>query len=212
MLCLRPAHHLGLHHRLRDLRLCRDGRLRPRHRHPVPTLIRDGDDRDTAMNTDRAGLGRQRDLAGAGRRRAAGAPSRSPTRIILPALYAPIVAMLLGADLPRRRLRVPLARSRAIAAGGTSAFCVGSLVATFAQGVTLGALAAGHRGREPRLCRRLVRLADAVQPADRRLPGHRLRACSAPTWLIMKSEGTLQVRCYRLASVSASAPSGDRRA
>ena len=35
--------------------------------------------------------------------------------IILPALYAPLIAMLLGADLPRRRLRVPLARSRATA-------------------------------------------------------------------------------------------------
>ena len=29
--------------------------------------------------------------------------------VVMPALYAPIIAMLLGADLPRRRLRVPLA-------------------------------------------------------------------------------------------------------
>ena len=37
---LRSAHHLGLHHRLRGLRLCRDGRLRSRHRHPVPVRSR----------------------------------------------------------------------------------------------------------------------------------------------------------------------------
>ena len=76
--------------------------------------------------------------------------------------------------LPRRRLRVPLARSRATAAFWDAGFCLGSLVATFAQGITLGALLQGIDGRGPRLWRRLVGLADAVQPAHRRQPGHRL--------------------------------------
>ena len=33
--------------------------------------------------------------------------------IIIPAVYFPILVMLLGADLPRRRVRVPLPRRRA---------------------------------------------------------------------------------------------------
>ena len=40
--------------------------------------------------------------------------------------------------------------------------------------------AAGHRRRRPRLWRRLVGLADAVQPADRRRPGRAAMRCSAP--------------------------------
>ena len=48
-----------------------------------------------------------------------------------------------GPDLPRRRLRVPLARSPPSSATGTSPSAVGSIVAAFAQGVTLGALLQG---------------------------------------------------------------------
>ena len=39
--------------------------------------------------------------------------------IIMPALYPPVIAMLLGADLPRRRLRVPLARRAAAHQAGS---------------------------------------------------------------------------------------------
>ena len=67
--CARSHRHLGGDHRLRRLRLCRDGRLRPRHRHPVP-VPQAGRERDQAMNSIAPGLGRQRDLAGARRRRA----------------------------------------------------------------------------------------------------------------------------------------------
>ena len=93
--------------------------------------------------------------------------------IILPALYAPLIAMLLGAGLPRRRLRVPLARSRPSALLGLR---LHDRLARRDPGAGHHARrpAPGHRGRGPRLCRRLVGLADAVQPAGRGQPGRRL--------------------------------------
>ena len=33
-----PHHRLGVHHRLRGVHVCGDGRVRPRHRHPVPVV------------------------------------------------------------------------------------------------------------------------------------------------------------------------------
>ena len=155
---LRPAHHLGLHHRLRDLRLCRDGRLRSRHRHPV--LLDPG--RPRARHRDqhhRPGMGRQRDLAGAGRRRPSGGLSAGLRHDPVGALRADR-GHAAGADLPRRRLRVPLARppppsllgcrlQRRLDHGGLRA------------GRHPGRPAAGHRRQGSRLCRRLVRLADS---------------------------------------------------
>jgi cytochrome bd ubiquinol oxidase subunit II len=62
--------------------------------------------------------------------------------IILPALYAPIIAMLLGLVFRgvafEFRWRDPDHRAR-----WDALFCLGSIVATFAQGVTLGALLQG---------------------------------------------------------------------
>ncbi len=62
--------------------------------------------------------------------------------IVLPALYAPLIAMLLGLVFRgvafEFRWRDP--RHRRL---WDSAFCFGSIVATFAQGVTLGALLQG---------------------------------------------------------------------
>jgi cytochrome d ubiquinol oxidase subunit II len=62
--------------------------------------------------------------------------------IILPALYAPIIAMLLGLVFRgvafEFRWRDPHHR-----AAWDAAFCLGSIIATFAQGVTLGALLQG---------------------------------------------------------------------
>jgi len=64
--------------------------------------------------------------------------------IILPALYAPIIAMLLGLVFRgvafEFRWRDPNHRAR-----WDAGFCLGSIVATFAQGVTLGALLQGIR-------------------------------------------------------------------
>ncbi|MBA3896170.1 MAG: cytochrome d ubiquinol oxidase subunit II [Sphingomonadaceae bacterium] len=68
--------------------------------------------------------------------------------VVLPALYAPLIAMLLGLVFRgvafEFRWRDPRHRR-----GWDAAFCAGSAVATFAQGVTLGALLQGIavRGR-----------------------------------------------------------------
>ena len=80
-----------------------------------------------------------------------------------------------GAGVSRRRVRIPLARSGHRRFWDV-AFTGGSLVAAMAQGMTLGALLAGHRGRRPRLCRQLVRLADALHAADRARHGRGLCA------------------------------------
>lgn len=62
--------------------------------------------------------------------------------IVLPALYAPLIAMLLGLVFRgvafEFRWRDPGHRS-----AWDAAFCLGSIIATFAQGVTLGALLQG---------------------------------------------------------------------
>ncbi len=62
--------------------------------------------------------------------------------IVLPALYAPLIAMLLGLVFRgvafEFRWRDPGHRK-----AWDTAFCLGSLVATFAQGITLGALLQG---------------------------------------------------------------------
>ena len=153
---LRPAHHLGLHHRLRDLRLCRDGRLRSRHRHPL--LLDPG--RPRARHRDehhRPGMGRQRDLAGAGRRRPSGGLSAGLRHDPVGALRADR-GHAAGADLPRRRLRVPLARPAPPSLLGCRLqhrLDHGGLRA----GRHPGRPAAGHRRQGSRLCRRLVRLA-----------------------------------------------------
>ena len=70
------ATRLGRHHRLRRVRLCGDGRLRSRHRHPLSAVPGEGRPRRHDEHR-RAGLGRQRDLAGARRRRPdGGLPAR----------------------------------------------------------------------------------------------------------------------------------------
>ncbi len=62
--------------------------------------------------------------------------------IILPAVYAPIIAMLMGLVFRgvafEFRWRDPNHRAR-----WDAAFCLGSMVATFAQGITLGAVLQG---------------------------------------------------------------------
>jgi cytochrome d ubiquinol oxidase subunit II len=64
--------------------------------------------------------------------------------IILPALYAPITAMLLG--LVFRGIAFEFRwRDASHRARWDAGFCIGSIVATFAQGITLGAVLQGIR-------------------------------------------------------------------
>lgn len=117
--------------------------------------------------------------------------------MILSALYAPIIAMLLALVFRgvafEFRWRDPGHR-----AFWDVAFNVGSVVAAFAQGVTLGALLQGIVIRDRGYAGGWF---DWLQPFTV-LVGVSLvvgYALLGSTWLIMKSEGPLQERCYRLA-------------
>ncbi len=124
----------------------------------------------------RADLGRQRDLAGAGRRR--------PVRGVPAGLrghHAGAVSdhhrHAAGADLSRRGVRVPLPRALARRPRRLGLRVLRRLDG---GGVVPGAdarrAAAGHPRGQPRLCRRLVGLADAIHAAVRPRRGDRLRA------------------------------------
>ena len=117
-------------------------RFRSRHRYPFP-LLEGESDRDTAVNSVAPvwdGNETWLVLGGGGLLAA------------FPLAYAVVLAGALCADtrnaaracLPRRRLRVPLADPRG-KPWWDAAFFGGSLIATFAQGVALGALVQGIR-------------------------------------------------------------------
>ena len=133
-------------------------RLRSRHRHPVPGIRR----ARAARRHDQlgsAGLGRQRDLAGAGRRR----PARRVSAGLRGAAAGALCAAdrdAAGAGAARRRLRVPLSHHPGEARLGLR--LLGRLGAGGADaGDRARRLHPGLRGRGARLCRRLVGLADA---------------------------------------------------
>jgi cytochrome bd ubiquinol oxidase subunit II len=117
--------------------------------------------------------------------------------MILSALYAPIVAMLLALIFRgvafEFRWRDPGHR-----AAWDFAFSLGSIVAAFAQGITLGALLQGiaveGRGYVGGWFDWLTPFSILVGVSL--VIGY---ALLGSTWLIMKSEGSLQERCYRLA-------------
>ena len=168
---VRPRLHLGRADRLRGARLRAVRRLRPRHRHPVPARwLRERPRPGHELGGP--GVGRQRDLAGARRRRADGGfPARLRHRAAgaVRADYGDAA----GPGVSRRRLRVPLAGDgqaplglgvrRRLDAGGVGA------------GHRAGRAGAGHPGVRSQLCRRLVGLADAVQPPHGYRAGGRLR-------------------------------------
>jgi cytochrome d ubiquinol oxidase subunit II len=117
--------------------------------------------------------------------------------IVLSALYTPIIAMLLALIFRgvafEFRWRDPLHRKY-----WDIAFTLGSVVATLAQGITLGGLLQGIvvHGRSYG-----GGWWDWLSPFSL-LVGVALvcgYALLGSTWLIMKSEGSLQSHCYRLA-------------
>ena len=123
----------------------------------------------------RAGLGRQRNLAGARRRRLDGGVSAGLCGADAGAVHADHRDAD-RPDLSRRRLRIPLAHDASERNRWDIAFAGGSLLAALAQGIALGAILQGVHVEGRALCRRLVGLADAVQHPDRRRAGRRLRA------------------------------------
>lgn len=117
--------------------------------------------------------------------------------MILSALYAPIIAMLLALVFRgvafEFRWRDP--RHRAL---WDVAFSGGSIVAALAQGITLGALLQGIAVQNRTYAGGWF---DWLTPFSL-LVGVSLLcgyALLGSTWLVMKSEGSLQERCYRLA-------------
>lgn len=120
--------------------------------------------------------------------------------IVMPALYIPIIAMLLG--LIFRGVAFEFVhRERTFRAFWVWGFAIGSIVATLAQGIALGALVEGIavEGR-----------AYAGGPFDWLTPFAMLTAGAlligysllGATWLVMKTEGALQARSRRIAEVS----------
>lgn len=118
--------------------------------------------------------------------------------IILPALYAPIIAMLLGLVLRgvafEFRWRDPAHRPV-----WDTAFALGSAVATLAQGITLGALLQGitidGRAYAGGWWEWLSPF--SVLTGVSLLVGY---ALLGSCWLIWKSEGALQDKAFRMAS------------
>jgi len=117
--------------------------------------------------------------------------------MILSALYAPIIAMLLALVFRgvafEFRWRDP--RHRPL---WDVAFTGGSIVAALAQGITLGALLQGIAVQDRTYTGGWF---DWLTPFSL-LVGVSLLcgyALLGSTWLVMKSEGSLQERCYRLA-------------
>jgi cytochrome d ubiquinol oxidase subunit II len=117
--------------------------------------------------------------------------------MILSALYAPIIAMLLALVFRgvafEFRWRDP--RHRPL---WDVAFTGGSIVAALAQGITLGALLQGIAVQNRAYAGGWF---DWLTPFSL-LVGVSLvcgYALLGSTWLVMKSEGSLQERCYRLA-------------
>ena len=88
--------------------------------------------------------------------------------VVMPALYTPIIAMLLGLVFRGVAFEFRWRDHAGRAQCWEVAFAGGSLVAALAQGIALGALLQGIHVEGRALCRRLVGLADAVQHADRR--------------------------------------------
>jgi cytochrome bd ubiquinol oxidase subunit II len=117
--------------------------------------------------------------------------------VVLPALYAPILAMLLG--LVFRGVAFEFRwRSRRAKPWWDAAFFGGSLIATLAQGVALGALVQGIRVANRAYAGGWYDWLSpfSIMTGIALVIGYGLLGA---TWLIMKTEGPLQDRAYRLA-------------
>ena len=102
----------------------------------------------------RAGLGRQRNLVGPGRRGVAGGLPARLFGACLSALYLPMVLMLGGLIWRGVAFEFRFKADEAHKPFWDKAFAGGSYIATFSQGVALGAFIYGFRGDRRRLLRR----------------------------------------------------------
>src|SRR5262249_15990642 len=157
----------------RHLLLCPARRLRPGRGHALQlhaghAIPQSRDERDCAR------MGRQRDLAGAGRRRVACGLSACLRHPHPGALFSD-PGHAAGAGVSRRRLRVPLSRCRAQDLLG-SWLLLRLADRNAGPGHDARRLHPVLQGRGPRLCRRPARFLDAVLGSHRHCAGLRLRA------------------------------------
>lgn len=121
--------------------------------------------------------------------------------IVLPALYAPLTAMLLGLTLRgvAFEFRWRTERGKWI---WNWAFFIGSIIATLAQGIALGALVQGIKveGRAYAGGWYDWLTPFSIATAIALLVGYVLLGA---TWLILKTQGDLQARAYRFAKPGA---------
>ena len=116
---------------------------------------------------------------------------------ILPALYAPIIIMLLGLIFRGVAFEYRW-RSKDRRAWWDIAFCLGSAVAAFSQGVALGALVQGIRVEDRAYVGGWF---DWLTPFSLLTGGALLvgYALLGATWLLMKTDGPVHVRCAMIA-------------
>ena len=123
--------------------------------------------------------------------------------VVMPALYAPIIAMLLG--LMFRGVAFEFRwKSNSNKAFWDMAFAGGSFVAAFAQGIALGALVQGIKVSERAYAGGWW---DWLTPFSL-LTGFAVvvgYALLGATWLILKTEGGLQDKAYRYANITGAA-------
>ena len=116
--------------------------------------------------------------------------------ILMPALYIPLLVMLIALIFRgvAFEFRFKADRSKRI---WDYAFHYGSLVATFAQGVVLGAFVQGFTIDGRQFAGGTFDWSDAVQPHDR----HRRSSCGygllGATWCVMKTTGELEIWARR---------------
>ena len=155
--------HLGGHHHLRHHDVRGDGRLRPGHRHAL-SVLQDSGDRDVMMNTVAPVWdGNETWLVLGG---AALFGAFRWLAVVLSALYLPLIFMLVGLIFRGVAFEFRFKAKPAKQHIWDKAFIGGSLVATFFQGVALGAFIEASRWRT------------AASPAVR-WTGSRRSRCSA---------------------------------
>ncbi len=115
--------------------------------------------------------------------------------ILLPALYIPIILMLIALIFRgvAFEFRFKAERSQFV---WDNAFHYGSLLATFAQGMVLGAFVQGFKVEGRGFAGGNHGLAHPLQRAHRYRPRLRLRAARA-TWCVMKTSGELEIWARR---------------
>lgn len=118
--------------------------------------------------------------------------------VLLPALYLPLTVML--AALIFRGVAFEFRFKARRKAGWNAAFNIGSTVAAFCQGLTLGAIVQGIEAESGQFAGSVF---DWLSPFSL-LTGVALvfgYALLGATWMVMKTEGALQARAYRWSHV-----------